>query len=166
MQRAKAAKKSKRKAATERGETVSFNGVVVGSTPPAVPLRRIDGVPEVEVAPQVAVRLRDDADTVIRERLGVETLRWRIADDERAFESGVEVRAAEGEVAPLQVVVSKLLNEPVSDRAASISVDGAGLVVPLEIPEGRCSPTTPPGGCWRSSRRPACGPRPGRVRGD
>ena len=137
MQRAKAAKKSKRKAATERGETVSFNGVVVGSTPPAVPLRRIDGVPEVEVAPQVAVRLRDDADTVIRERLGVETLRWRIADDERAFESGVEVRAAAGEVAPLQVVVSKLLNEPVSDRAASISVDGAGLVVPLEIPEAQ-----------------------------
>jgi superfamily II DNA or RNA helicase len=137
MQRAKAAKKSKRKAATERGETVSFNGVVVGSTPPAVPLRRIEGVPEVEVAPQVAVRLRDDADTVIRERLGVETLRWRIADDERAFDSGVEVRAAAGEVAPLQVVVSKLLNEPVSDRAASISVDGAGLVVPLELPEAQ-----------------------------
>ncbi len=137
MQRAKAAKKSKRKAATERGETVSFNGVVVGSTPPAVPLRRIEGVPEVEVAPQVAVRLRDDADSVIRERLGVEVLRWRLAGDERAYESAVEVRAAAVETAPLQVTVSKLLNEPVTDRMASISVDGAGLVIPLEIPEAQ-----------------------------
>ncbi|HKV68285.1 MAG TPA: DEAD/DEAH box helicase family protein, partial [Gaiellales bacterium] len=120
MQRAKAAKKSKRKAAGERGETVSFNGVVVGSTPPAVPLKRVEGVPEVEVAPQVAVRLRDDADTVIRERLGAEVLRWRLADDEKVHESAVEVRAAAGETAPLQVTVSKLLNEPVTDRMASI----------------------------------------------
>src|SRR5690242_8666510 len=137
MQRAKAAKKSKRKAASERGETVSFNGVVVGSTPPAVPLKRVEGVPEVEVPPQVAVRLRDDADTVIRERLGAEALRWRLADDEKAYESAVEVRAAAGETAPLQVTVSKLLNEPVTDRVASISVDGAGLVVPLELPEAQ-----------------------------
>ena len=137
MQRAKAAKKSKRKAASERGETVSFNGVVVGSTPPAVPLKRVEGVPEVEVAPQVAVRLRDDAGTVIRERLGTEALRWRLADDEKVYESAVEVRAAAGETAPLQVTVSKLLNEPVTDRMASISVDGAGLVVPLELPEAQ-----------------------------
>ena len=107
MQRAKTAKKTKRKAATERGETVSFNGVVVGSTPPAVPLRRVDGAAEVEVAPQVAVRLRDDADPVIRERLGVETLHWKLAGDERVFETAVEVRAAAVEVAPLQVVVSE-----------------------------------------------------------
>src|SRR5207342_3220472 len=66
MQRAKTPKKAKRKAATERGETVSFNGVVVGSTPPAVPLRRVDGAAEVDVSAQVAVRLRDDADPVIR----------------------------------------------------------------------------------------------------
>jgi ribonuclease E len=137
MQRSKAAKKTKRKAASERAETVSFNGVVVGSTPPAVPLKRVDGVPEIVVPPQVAVRLRDDADGVIRERLGAEALRWRLADDERTFGSAVEVRAAAGETAPLQVTVSKLLNEPVTDRVASISVDGAGLVVPLERTEAQ-----------------------------
>ena len=137
MQRAKSAKKTKRKAATERGETVSFNGVVVGSTPPAVPLRRVDGAAEVEVAPQVAVRLRDDADPVIRDRLGVEILHWKLAGDERVFETAVGVRAAAVEVSPLQVVVSKLLNEPVSDRVASIAVDGAGLVVPLEPAEAQ-----------------------------
>jgi hypothetical protein len=74
---------------------------------------------------------------VIRERLGAEALRWRLADDERTFESAVEVRAAAGETAPLQVTVSKLLNEPVTDRVASISVDGAGLVVPLETTEAQ-----------------------------
>ena len=137
MQRAKTAKKTKRKAATERGETVSFNGVVVGSTPPAVPLRRVDGAAEVDVSAQVAVRLRDDADPVIRERLGVETLHWKLAGDERVFETAVAVRTAAVEVAPLQVVVSKLLNEPVSERVAAIAVDGAGLVVPLEPAEAQ-----------------------------
>jgi ribonuclease E len=137
MQRAKTAKKTKRKAASERGETVSFNGVVVGSTPPAVPLRRVNGAAEVEVAPQVAVRLRDDADPVIRERLGVETLHWKLAGDERAFDRAVDVRAAAVAVAPLQVTVSKLLNEPVGERVAAIAVDGAGLVVPLERDEAQ-----------------------------
>ena len=138
MQRTKAAKKTKRKAATERGETVSFNGVVVGSTPPAVPLRRVEGGAEVEVAPEVAVRLRDDADPVIRERLGVESLRWKLAGDgEHVYSSAVELRAAASESTPLQVAVSKLLNEPVGDRVASIAVDGAGLVVPLELAEAQ-----------------------------
>jgi hypothetical protein len=39
--------------------------------------------------------------------------------------------------APLRVAVSKLLNEPVGDRQASITVDGAGLVVPLEVAEAQ-----------------------------
>ena len=55
----------------------------------------------------------------------------------RVFETAVGVRAAAVEVSPLQVVVSKLLNEPVSDRVASIAVDGAGLVVPLEPAEAQ-----------------------------
>ena len=166
MQRAKTAKKTKRKAATERGETVSFNGVVVGSTPPAVPLRRVDGAAEVEVSPQVAVRLRDDADPVIRERLGVETLHWKLAGDERVFETAVDVRAAAVEVAPLQVVVSKLLNEPVSERVAAIAVDGAGLVVPLEPRRGPGAGRRRRPPCARAAegrrRARAC---PGRVRG-
>jgi ribonuclease E len=135
MQRAKAAKKTKRKAAAERGETVSFNGLVVGSTPPAVPLKRVEGVAEVEVAPPVAVRLRDDADAVIRERLGVEAMRWKLAGDDRVLDAAVDLRAAAAEVAPLQVAVGKLLNEPITERVASIAVEGAGLVVPLETAE-------------------------------
>ncbi len=138
MQRTKTAKKTKRKAATERGETVSFNGVVVGSTPPAVPLRRVEGSAEVEVAPEVAVRLRDDADPVIRERLGVQGLRWKLlGDGEHVYSSAIELRAAASESTPLQVTVSKLLNEPVGDRVAAIAVDGAGLVVPLELAEAQ-----------------------------
>ena len=137
MQRAKAAKKTKRKAAAERGETISFNGVVVGSTPPAVPVRRIDGIAEVEVAPQVAVRLRDDADAVIRERLGVEEMRWKLGGDERVFGQAIDLRAGAAEVAPLQVAVGKLLNEPITDRVAPISVEGAGLVLPLETAEAQ-----------------------------
>jgi hypothetical protein len=138
MQRAKPAKKTKRKAATERGETVSFNGVVVGSTPPAVPLRRVEGGAEVEVAPEVAVRLRDDADPVIRERLGVESLRWKlVGEGDHVFSSAVELRAAASVNAPLHVTVAKLLNEPIGDRVASITVDGAGLIVPLELAEAQ-----------------------------
>jgi hypothetical protein len=138
MQRAKAAKKSKRKTAAERGETVSFNGVVVGSTPPAVPLRRSEGAAEVEVSLQVAVRLRDDADALITERLGVEGLQWRLAGDERAgFATAVEARTAAAAIAPLQVIVPKLLNEPVGERVAPVAVDGAGLVVGLELDEAQ-----------------------------
>jgi hypothetical protein len=138
MQRTKAAKKSKRKTAAERGETVSFNGVVVGSTPPAVPLRRSEGAAEVEVSLQVAVRLRDDADALITERLGVEGLQWRLVGDESAgFATAVEARAAAAAIAPLQVIVPKLLNEPVGERVAPVAVDGAGLVVGLEVDEAQ-----------------------------
>src|SRR6185503_2894852 len=68
-QRAKTTKRAKAKE-KERGDTVSFNGAVVGSTPPAVNVRRQDGAVIVEVPPQVAVRLRDDADQVVIPQLG------------------------------------------------------------------------------------------------
>ena len=50
-QRSKQARKTKRKA-EKAAETVSFNGAVVGSTPPATPVKRVDGVVEVEVTPR------------------------------------------------------------------------------------------------------------------
>ena len=82
-QRTKQARKTKRKA-EKAAETVSFNGAVVGSTPPASTVKRVDGVIEVEVAPAVAVRLRDDADEVLsragRPRAPVAALRRRRAD--------------------------------------------------------------------------------------
>ena len=82
-QRTKQARKTKRKA-EKAAETVSFNGAVVGSTPPASTVKRVDGVIEVEVTPAVAVRLRDDADEVLSGQVGPElrvaTLRRRRAD--------------------------------------------------------------------------------------
>jgi len=134
-QRSKQARKMKRKA-EKAAETVSFNGAVVGSTPPATPVKRVDGVVEVEVPPAVAVRLRDDADEVLASQTGPE-LRWRLSGEGgRTFATAVEVRAAAAEAAPLSVSVPKLLNEPDrSDRAAAVRVDGAGLVLPLEPDE-------------------------------
>ena len=134
-QRTKQARKTKRKA-EKAAETVSFNGAVVGSTPPASTVKRVDGVIEVEVAPAVAVRLRDDADEVLSGQVGPE-LRWRLSGDgARTFATAVEVRAAAAEAAPLAVSVPKLLNEPDrSERTAAVRVDGAGLVLPLESDE-------------------------------
>jgi ribonuclease E len=135
-QRTKQARKTKRKA-EKAAETVSFNGAVVGSTPPATPVKRVDGIVEVEVPPAVAVRLRDDADEVLAAQVGPE-LRWRLAGDAggRMFATAVEVRAAAAEIAPLSVVVAKLLNESdKSERTAAVRVDGAGLVLPLESEE-------------------------------
>jgi ribonuclease E len=134
-QRTKQARKTKRKA-EKAAETVSFNGAVVGSTPPATPIKRVDGVVEVEVGPAVAVRLRDDADEVLAEQTGPE-LRWRLSGDgERTFATAVEVRAAAAEAAPLLISVAKLLNEPDrGERTAPVRVDGAGLVLPLEVDE-------------------------------
>ena len=134
-QRSKQARKTKRKA-EKAAETVSFNGAVVGSTPPATPVKRVDGVVEVEVLPAVAVRLRDDADDVLSAQVGPE-LRWRLSGDgERTSATAVEVRAAAAEIAPLAVSVAKLLNEPDrSERTAPVRVDGAGLVLPLETDE-------------------------------
>src|SRR6185312_15442091 len=79
-QRSKQARKTKRKA-EKAAETVSFNGAVVGSTPPATPVKRVDGVVEVEVSPAVAVRLRDDADEVLSTQTGQPELRWRLSGD-------------------------------------------------------------------------------------
>jgi superfamily II DNA or RNA helicase len=134
-QRSKQARKTKRKA-EKAAETVSFNGAVVGSTPPATPVKRVDGVVQVEVSPAVAVRLRDDADEVLSAQMGPE-LRWRLSGDgDRTFATAVEVRAAAAETAPLSVSVPKLLNEPDrSERTAAVRVDGAGLVLPLEADE-------------------------------
>jgi ribonuclease E len=137
LPRTKATKRSKRKAEGERGQSVSFNGAVVGSTPPAVKVSSAGEALEVEVAAAVAVRLRDDADGVVRERLGGERpLVWRLAGSEQRHSSAIEARAAAALEAPLQVSIAKLLNEPErSDRTARIDVDGAGLVLVLERDE-------------------------------
>jgi len=137
VQRTKASKRAKRKAETERGQTVSFNGAVVGSTPPAVPLARGPEGPEIEIAPEVAVRLRDDADAVMAEQVGAEKpYSWRLPGSEQRHTSAAAVRRAAAELTPLQSSIAKLLNEPDrSDRMARVDVDGAGLVVALEPAE-------------------------------
>jgi hypothetical protein len=132
--RAKQTKRAKPKERQERSETVSFNGAVVGSTPPAVPLRRDENTGLVEIPAQVAVRLRDDADEVVAARLpeGIH-LTWQLADDsERRFETAGEVRSAAAEVSPLEISVGKLLGDAErGDRKVRVAVEGAGLVVPL-----------------------------------
>jgi ribonuclease E len=137
----KAAQRAKRKPEKpERGETISFNAAVVGSTPPAVPVKRVDGTVEVEIPAQVAVRLRDDADQVIAERLeGNPSLAWRLKDDaDRRFGSAREVREAAAETAGLTVSVAKLLNEPDrGQRVARVSVEGGGLVLGLSEDEAQ-----------------------------
>jgi ribonuclease E len=131
-QRAKTQKRAKTKE-KERGDTVSFNGAVVGSTPPAVSVRRNDGAVVVEVPPQVAVRLRDDADQVVIPQLGEsEKLVWALSGDgDRRFATAPEVRSAAADQAPLEVQVAKLVSESRPDRTARVSVEGAGLVVQL-----------------------------------
>jgi len=134
--RTKQAKKKKER--LEKAETVSFNGAVVGSTPPAVPLKTADDLAIVEVAPQIAVRLRDDADAVVGERIGAERrYLWALeGDGDRRFESAAEVRAAAGDVAPLRISVAKLLGEGAdAEHTVNVSVEGAGIVVPLERAE-------------------------------
>ena len=64
--------------------------------------------------PQVAVRLRDDADEVVAARQLARAMRliWQLAGDgERRFETAGEVRSAAAEVAPLEISVGKLLGE-------------------------------------------------------
>ncbi len=135
--RAKSGKRAKRKAEAERAQTVSFNGAVVGSTPPAVPVSKSESGLEIEIAAAVAVRLRDDADAVVVERLGSDQpISWRLNGDEQRYKTAIEVRAAAADKEPLQVSVTKLLNEPdKSDRIARIDVDGAGLGLPLTTEE-------------------------------
>jgi ribonuclease E len=132
--RAKQPKRAKQKERPERAETVSFNGAVVGSTPPAVPLRREDDQGLVEIPAAIAVRLRDDADGVVAARLpeGMR-LTWQLADDsKRRYETAGEVRSAAAEVSPLEISVGKLLGDPErGERKARVAVEGAGLVVPL-----------------------------------
>jgi hypothetical protein len=136
--RTKQAKRSKQKAEkADRGENVSFNGAVVGSTPPAVPLKREGQVAEVEIQPEVAVRLRDDADAVLRERMkDDDVLVWKLAGDgDERYDSAAAVRAAAAERTPLQVSIAKIIGEERSDRTARIGVEGAGIVVPLTTEE-------------------------------
>src|SRR5207247_4318334 len=97
---------------SEKGDTVSFNGAVVGATPPAVPVKRQDGKVVVDLPAAVAVRLRDDADEVVRASLpGEEQIVWRLAGAEEMLETAGEVRAAAAEVAGLEVSVSKIAGE-------------------------------------------------------
>jgi len=124
----------------EKAETVSFNGAVVGATPPAAPVKRDGASVELEVPPGVAVRLRDDADEIVRAVLKEgDELHWRLAGDpERRFDRAIDVRAAAGELAPLEISVGRLLSDgDHADRKAAVRVEGAGLVVPLEPEEAQ-----------------------------
>jgi hypothetical protein len=49
-----------------------------------------------------------------------------------------EVRAAASEIEALEIAVAKVISEPDrSERRAKVSVDGAGLVVPLTVEEAQ-----------------------------
>jgi ribonuclease E len=135
-------KAAKRKGAEkpEKGETVSFNGAVVGATPPAAPVKRDGNVVEVEIPAAVAVRLRDDADDIVRASLREDDeLRWRLAGDpERQFATASEAREAAAGLSPLEISIGKLLSDgDHPDRKTAVRVEGAGLVVPLELEEGQ-----------------------------
>jgi hypothetical protein len=137
QQKVKQAKRSRAADKGEKSDTVSFNGAVVGATPPAVPVKREGGKVVVDVAPAVAVRLRDDADEVVRASLsGDEPVVWRLNGDKQGALTALEVRAAAAEVAGLEVSVAKILGEgDHGDRRARVAVEGAGLVVQLTVEE-------------------------------
>ena len=136
----KQAKRAKSAEKADKGETVSFNGAVVGATPPAVPVKRDNGAVVIELPAAVAVRLRDDADAVIRGSLkDSPELRWRLTGSEmETVESARDVRAAASELEGLVISIAKVLSEPErSDRQVRVEVDGAGLVVPLTADEAQ-----------------------------
>ncbi len=137
QQKTKQTKRSRSPEKSEKGDTVSFNGAVVGATPPAVPVKRVDGKVVVDLPPAVAVRLRDDADEVVRASLsGDEPVLWRLAGTEQAFETAQAVRAAAAEAAGLEVSVAKLVSDgDHGDRRGAGFVEGAGLVVHLTSEE-------------------------------
>jgi ribonuclease E len=138
--KAKQAKRAKAKEKSDKGETVSFNGAVVGATPPAVPVKRVDGRVLIEIPAAVAVRLRDDADLVVGASLGdTPPLSWKLTGSKaEPVKTAQEVRAAAAEVESLEISVAKVLSEPErSSRHARVAVDGAGLVVPLMIEEAQ-----------------------------
>ncbi len=137
QQKVKQTKRSRSPEKAEKSDTVSFNGAVVGATPPAVPVKRVDGAVVVDVAAAVAVRLRDDADEVMRASVaGDDPIVWRLAGGETIMQTAQEVRAAAGEQAGLEVSVGKILAEgDHSDRRARVAVEGAGLVVQLTTEE-------------------------------
>jgi ribonuclease E len=139
--KAKQAKRAKAKEKSDKIESVSFNGAVVGATPPAVAVTRQHGKVVIEIAPAVAVRLRDDADQVVRASLkDAPELVWRLTGSaaDAVVATAQEVRAAASELEGLEIVVSKVLSEPErSDRKARVSVEGAGLVVPLTVEEAQ-----------------------------
>jgi ribonuclease E len=133
QQKAKQTKRSRSPEKSEKGDTVSFNGAVVGATPPAVPVKRQDGKVVVDLPPAVAVRLRDDADEVVRASIsGDQQIVWRLAGAGEVFETAQAVRAAAADVAGLEVSVGKIVGEgDQGDRRARVVVEGAGLVVQL-----------------------------------
>ena len=140
LPRSKQAKRAKRKEAAERNPTVSFNGAVVGATPPAAAARKTGEAVEIELPAAIAVRLRDDADGIVSDRLGTRRLHWRLAGDadRRVFDSAGALREAAVEAAPLQASIGKLLteSEPGDDgRTGTVRVEGAGLVVALTADE-------------------------------
>jgi hypothetical protein len=133
----KQTKRSRSPEKAEKSDTVSFNGAVVGATPPAVPVKRVDGAGVVDVAAAVAVRLRDDADDVVRASVaGEDPIVWRLAGSETIMQTAQEVRAAAAEQAGLEVSVGKILADgDHADRRARVAVEGAGLVVQLTTEE-------------------------------
>ena len=114
------------------------------------------------------MRLRDDADAAVAERLGRHAGRLAAGRPTRRGDaSAIEVRAAAAEVAPLQISVTKLLNEPErSDRTARVDVNGAGPGDAARARRGRgAGRRRCPAGAGAAEERGGSGPRPGRVRG-
>ena len=153
--RVKTQKRAKAKE-KERADTISFNGAVVGSTPPAVAVARRDGTVTVPVSAEVAVRLGR------RRRPGAaagdaESLRWSLAGDgDAVFESAVDVRRAAADAAPLEVQVAKLLSGEALPTAPSASRSRVpGWWCRWAVTRARCCWTTPRAACSRSSRMPA-----------
>src|SRR4029079_10500050 len=116
--KAKQAKRAKAKEKSDKGETVSFNGAVLGATPPAVPVKGVDGRVLIEIPAAVAVRLRDDADLVVGASLGDKpSLSWRLTGSKaEPVNSGHGARGAAREAASLEISVAEGVGE--AERSA------------------------------------------------
>ena len=145
------ARSARRRKEKERGDTISFNGAVVGSTPPAVsrpPQRRRRDRRGDAAGRRPAARRRRPAWSA-RSSASPRSCVWALSGDgDRRFATAPEVRCAAADQAPLEVQVAKLVSE------SSARADGPGLGrgrrawwCSWAARRPRCCSTTPPARC-------------------
>jgi len=114
----------------------------------------------VDLPAAVAVRLRDDADEVVRASLtGDDPIVWRLAGTTELYETAQECDPPP-RAAGLEVSVSKIVgDDALGDRRARVVVEAPAWSCSSPRRRRRRCWTTPPAGCFRSSRRLASAAR-------